>query len=100
MSGKESRILWIEDLAGLIGGVQMNVLEFHVWGSLRQQPDLPHRMVFDIDPDEGLSFGEVRRRPLDIRGVLEALGLQSLAAAVWRQGHPCGRAARPGGELG
>ena len=77
MSGKESRILWVDDLAGLIGGVQMNVLEFHVWGSLRQQPDLPHRMIFDIDPDEGLGFGDVKQAALDIRGVLEALGLQS-----------------------
>jgi bifunctional non-homologous end joining protein LigD len=77
VSGKESRILWIEDVAGLIGGVQMNVVEFHVWGSLRQQPDLPHRMVFDIDPDEMLDFGAVREAAVDIRGVLEALGLQS-----------------------
>lgn len=77
MSGKESRILWVDDLAGLIAGVQMNVLEFHVWGSLRQQPDLPHRMIFDIDPDEGLGFGDVKQAALDIRGVLEALGLQS-----------------------
>jgi bifunctional non-homologous end joining protein LigD len=77
VSGKESRILWIEEIAGLIGGVQMNVLEFHVWGSLRQQPDLPHRIVFDIDPDERLDFGAVRAAASDIRGVLEALGLQS-----------------------
>ena len=77
VSGKESRILWVDDLAGLIGGVQMNVLEFHVWGSLRQQPDLPHRMIFDIDPDEGLGFSDVKQAALDIRGVLEALGLQS-----------------------
>lgn len=77
MSGKESRILWVDDLAGLIAGVQMNVLEFHVWGSLRQQPSLPHRMIFDIDPDEGLSFSDVKQAALDIRGILEALGLQS-----------------------
>ncbi|SMH29822.1 DNA ligase D [Mesorhizobium australicum] len=77
MSGKESRVLWVDDLAGLIAGVQMNVLEFHVWGSLRQQPDLPHRIVFDIDPDEGLGFDDVKQAALDIRGVLEALGLQS-----------------------
>ena len=77
MSGKGSRILWVDDLAGLIGGVQMNVLEFHIWGSLRQQPDLPHRMIFDIDPDEGLGFSDVKQAALDIRGVLEALGLQS-----------------------
>jgi bifunctional non-homologous end joining protein LigD len=74
MSGKESRILWVDDLAGLIAGVQMNVLEFHVWGSLRQQPDLPHRMIFDIDPDEGLGFADVKQAAL---GVLEAPGLQS-----------------------
>ncbi|TJW39216.1 MAG: DNA ligase D, partial [Mesorhizobium sp.] len=77
MSGKERRILWVDDLAGLIAGVQMNVLEFHVWGSLRQQPKLPHRMIFDIDPDEGLGFNDVKQAALDIRGVLEALGLQS-----------------------
>ncbi|MER9647962.1 DNA ligase D [Mesorhizobium sp. M0199] len=77
MSGKESRILWVDDLAGLIAGVQMNVLEFHIWGSLRQQPDLPHRMIFDIDPDEGLGFTAVKQAALDIRGILEALGLQS-----------------------
>jgi bifunctional non-homologous end joining protein LigD len=77
MSGKDSRVLWIDDLAGLLGGVQMNVLEFHVWGSTRQQPSLPHRMVFDIDPDEGLGFGDVKQAAVEIRGVLEALGLQS-----------------------
>ncbi|WP_095203531.1 DNA ligase D [Mesorhizobium carmichaelinearum] len=77
LSGKESRILWVDNLAGLISGVQMNVLEFHVWGSLRQQPTLPHRMIFDIDPDEGLDFGDVKQAALDIRDILEALGLQS-----------------------
>jgi bifunctional non-homologous end joining protein LigD len=77
MSGKESRILWVDDLAGLIAGVQMNVLEFHVWGSSRQQPNLPHRMIFDIDPDEGLGFADVKQAALDIRGILEALGLKS-----------------------
>ncbi|ESY71813.1 ATP-dependent DNA ligase [Mesorhizobium sp. LNHC252B00] len=77
MSGKESRILWVDNLAGLISGVQMNVLEFHVWGSLRQQPTLPHRMIFDIDPDEGLGFSDVKQAALDIRDILEALGLQS-----------------------
>jgi bifunctional non-homologous end joining protein LigD len=55
----------------------MNTLEFHVWGSTRQQPDLPHRMVFDIDPDEGLDFGDVKQAAADIRDILGAIGLQS-----------------------
>ena len=77
MSGKESRVLWVDDLAGLVGGVQMNVLEFHVWGSSCQEPNLPHRLIFDIDPDEGLAFTDVKQAAFDIRGVLEALGLKS-----------------------
>lgn len=77
LSGKESRILWVEDLAGLVGGVQMNVLEWHVWGARRQQPHLPERMVFDIDPDEDLGFADVRQAAFDIRDILGALGLAS-----------------------
>jgi bifunctional non-homologous end joining protein LigD len=77
MSGKDSRVLWVEDLAGLIGGVQMNTLEFHVWGSDRHSPDLPERMVFDIDPDEGLGFDLVKQAAFDIRDILGAIGLQS-----------------------
>ncbi|MBO9589465.1 DNA ligase D [Devosia sp.] len=77
MKGSESRILWIEDLAGLVGGVQMNTLEFHVWGSDRHEPELPERMVFDIDPDEGLDFGDVKQAAKDIRDILGAVGLQS-----------------------
>ena len=77
LSGKDARILWIDDLAGLIAGVQMNTLEFHVWGSARNEPDLPDRMVFDIDPDEGLSFDDVKHAATDIRDILGVLGLQS-----------------------
>lgn len=77
MKGTESRILWIEDLAGLVGGVQINTLEFHIWGSDRHDPDLPDRMVFDIDPDEGLGFEHVKRAATDIRDQLGAIGLQS-----------------------
>jgi bifunctional non-homologous end joining protein LigD len=77
MSGKDSRILWIDDLAGLIAGVQMGTLEFHVWGSRRQTPDLVERLVFDIDPDEDLSFDHVKQAAVDIRDILHALGLKS-----------------------
>jgi bifunctional non-homologous end joining protein LigD len=57
----------------------MNTLEFHVWGSSRHQPELPNRMVFDIDPDEGLDFGQIKQAAVDIRDVLEVLGLRSWA---------------------
>jgi bifunctional non-homologous end joining protein LigD len=77
LSGKDERILYVEDLAGLIAGVQMNTLEFHVWGSRRRKPSLPERIVFDIDPDERLGFDQVKQAAFDIRDVLGALELQS-----------------------
>lgn len=86
MKGTEARVLWIEDLAGLVGGVQMNTLEFHVWGSDRLEPDLPERMVFDIDPDEGLDFGDVKQAAKDIRATFSA-------PLVCSRG-PCYRAAK------
>src|SRR5690606_4183206 len=77
MKGTESRILWIEDLSGLMSGVQMNTLEFHIWGSDRHAADLPDRMVFDIDPDEGLDFVSVKQAAVDIHNILGTIGLQS-----------------------
>ena len=77
LSGKDARILYVEDLAGLIAGVQMNTLEFHVWGSRRRKPHLQERIVFDIDPDEGLDFEHVKQAALDIRNVLGVLELKS-----------------------
>ena len=46
-------------------------------GQFRQDPGLPHRMIFDIDPDEGLAFADVKQAALDIRDILEAIGLKS-----------------------
>ena len=60
-------------LAGLIAGTQMNVLEWHLWGSRRDDVERPERIIFDIDPDEGLDFGQVREAAVIIRDELEEL---------------------------
>ena len=51
--------LYVEDVAGLIACVQMGTIEFHGWGSKVADVEKPDRIVFDLDPDEGLGF---RRR--------------------------------------
>ena len=42
----------------------MNVLEFHIWGCRVDQVEKPDRIVFDLDPDVGLDFDDVRRAAL------------------------------------
>jgi bifunctional non-homologous end joining protein LigD len=74
-SGEEEEYSYFDDLAGIIAGVQMGVLEFHIWGSRIDNVEKPDRLVFDLDPDEGLDFGDVRRAAFDLRDRLQALGL-------------------------
>ncbi len=69
--------LYVSDLAGVAAAVQMNTLEFHIWGSRVEHLEQPDRLVFDIDPDEGLDFGAVRDAALTIRDRLAALKLKS-----------------------
>jgi len=75
--GDEANYLYVEDGAGIIACVQMGAIEFHGWGSLADAVERPDRMVFDLDPDEGLDFGDVKKAALVVKKELEALGLRS-----------------------
>ena len=76
--GQADSYFTLDDLGGLLAGVQMGVLEFHIWGSRRDAIEKPDRIVFDIDPDEGLDFGNVKSAACDIR---DRLGLSDVECA-------------------
>jgi bifunctional non-homologous end joining protein LigD len=78
--------LYIEDAAGILACVQMGTIEFHGWGSKAADVEAPDRMVFDLDPDEGLDFGDVRKAASDIRKRLADLGLASFAMLTGGKG--------------
>ncbi|MGH6787167.1 MAG: DNA ligase D [Novosphingobium sp.] len=69
--------LYVDSAAGLLACVQMGTIEFHGWGSRVAALERPDRIVFDLDPDEGLDFADVRRAAVVIRDELAALGLTS-----------------------
>lgn len=75
-SGKED-YLYIEDLSGLLALVQMNTLEFHPWGATIQAPERPDRLVFDLDPGEGVEWAQVKAAAREVRKRLQQTGLES-----------------------
>jgi bifunctional non-homologous end joining protein LigD len=76
----------IENLAGLIGLVQMSVIEIHPSGATAEKLDTPDRITFDLDPDEGLAWERVTEAAIDIRDALLAIGLQSFAKTTGGKG--------------
>ncbi|UYB52429.1 DNA ligase D [Xanthomonas sp. AM6] len=75
-SGTED-YLYIDDLAGLLELVQMNTLELHPWGSTVDDPEHPDRLVFDLDPGEGVSWTQIKAAAREIRTRLREAGLES-----------------------
>lgn len=78
--------LYIEDAAGLVALVQMGVLEVHPWGVRIDRPDRPDRVIFDLDPGEGLSYDGVVKAALELRERLAAAGLTSFAKTTGGKG--------------
>ncbi|MDF7776288.1 DNA ligase D [Sphingomonas sp. AOB5] len=77
--GGSEDYLYVEDGDGLLTCVQMGTIEFHGWASRADAVERPDRMIFDLDPDEGMDFARVRQAAADIRDQLSGLGLVSFA---------------------
>ncbi|HEU4499508.1 MAG TPA: DNA ligase D, partial [Sphingomicrobium sp.] len=69
--------LYVEDARGILACVQMGTIEFHGWGSLVGKLEHPDRLVFDLDPDEGLEFSKVKEAALRLRALLADIGLDT-----------------------
>jgi bifunctional non-homologous end joining protein LigD len=78
--------MYIEDEAGLVAAAQMGVLELHVWGSRIDEVEKPDRLVFDLDPDEGVRFRDVIEAARDLRKRLERVGLKSFPMVTGGKG--------------
>lgn len=76
----------VDDLAGLLGLVQMGALEIHSWGSHTRDIERPDLLVFDLDPDEGLPWERVADGARLIRDRLAGLGLDSFLKTTGGKG--------------
>ncbi|MDX3929150.1 MAG: non-homologous end-joining DNA ligase [Shinella sp.] len=85
-SGKTEDYMVVNSAAGLAAAVQMGTIEFHIWGSAARRLETPNRMIFDLDPDTSVGFSKVRDAALELRDMLAAAGLKSLAMVTGGKG--------------
>lgn len=84
--GFDDPYLFIRDTAGLVALVQIGVLEIHPWGVRVERPDRPDRVIFDLDPGEGIGFDAVVAAAQAVRERLAALDLVSFAKTTGGKG--------------
>ena len=73
---KGRQVIAVDDLDGLLSLVQAGVLEVHVRGSTIDRLDVCDRIVFDIDPGEGVSWLAVVEAARNVRARLASLDLE------------------------
>ena len=83
---KTDEYLVIEDVAGLVGLVQMGVLEIHTWNAQADRLETPDRLVFDLDPGPDVPWRAVLTAARLVRAALEAQGLESFVKTTGGKG--------------
>jgi bifunctional non-homologous end joining protein LigD len=69
-------LLEVPNAAALVAAAQMNVVEFHTWNSKVKNIDKPDRIVFDLDPGEGVDWKRMQEGAALTRSLLQELGLE------------------------
>jgi bifunctional non-homologous end joining protein LigD len=86
-TGKEEPMLIVDDIDGLFALVQASVLEIHPWGSMATDLERPDRLIFDLDPGEGVSWSQVVEGATEVRDRLKsAFKLESFVKTTGGKG--------------
>jgi bifunctional non-homologous end joining protein LigD len=75
--GGTADYFYVDDIEGVIDLVQMGVVELHPWGAHVDDVEHPDRLIFDLDPGEGVEWKALIAAARDIRVRLSAMGLES-----------------------
>jgi bifunctional non-homologous end joining protein LigD len=75
--GKDHDVIAVETIEDLVALVQSGTLEIHVRGSRLDSLETCDRIVFDLDPGEGVAWAAIVAAAREIRERLKALKLES-----------------------
>lgn len=84
---KKAEYLYINKEDELLFQVQMNAVEFHLWGSSIKNIEKPDVIVFDLDPDEGVDLAQVQQGARDLKKILTSLNLVSFLKTSGGKGY-------------
>jgi bifunctional non-homologous end joining protein LigD len=86
-------LLSVDDVDGLLSAAKMNIIEFHTWNSTVDDINHPDRVVFDLNPGEGVTWSHLQEAALLTRTMLEELQLKSWLKTSGGKDCMCGRTA-------